>query len=250
LNPLVGSEYHDNEPCRVPCPSGMLKVAQDQHTNNQDARIVRFREMICPILGNPNSRNDLVSLFVENPLFADDDLTDVLALDMTELMQAWEARPISVFGCLVPSCRAPIPVRGRTHLLRLIRLDWFFGLKVGAGDLVEFKALGEMLCESCGQELQHCHDEERRADLCVRRARLAELHQMTYAEYLRTPEWRARRNRVLIRAGNKCELCYANGLIDVHHRTYDRYTQELLSDLIALCRSCHKRFHGIEPKAA
>jgi 5-methylcytosine-specific restriction endonuclease McrA len=73
---------------------------------------------------------------------------------------------------------------------------------------------------------------------------------MTYAEYRRTPEWKARRSRVLTRAGHKCELCNANGQLDVHHRSYDRYAQELLSDLIALCRSCHSRFHGIEPKAA
>jgi 5-methylcytosine-specific restriction endonuclease McrA len=250
LKPLIDSEYHDNNPFRVAFPSDLLKVAQDQHTDNQDARIIRFREMMCPVLGKPNSRNDSVALFVENPLFADDDLADVLSLDATDLMHVWEARPISMVACLVPSCRAPIPLRNRTHLLRLIRLDWYFGLKVGAGDLVEFKSLCEMLCESCAQELQHCHDEERRADVCVRRTRLAELHQMTYAEYLRTPEWRARRNRVLIRAGHKCELCNASGLIDVHHRTYDHYAQEQQNQLMALCRSCHRRFHGIEPKAA
>jgi hypothetical protein len=228
----------------------MLKVAQDQHSNNEDARIVRLRDILCPVLGTPNSRNDLLASFVENPLFADGDLAATLALDAAELMNVWEARPISLFDCLAPSCRAPIPVRNRAHLLRLLRLDWYFGLKVGAGDLVEFKALCEMLCESCGQELQDCHDEERRADLCVRRSRLSELHNMTYAEYLRTPEWKARRSRVLIRAGHKCEVCNANGRLEVHHRTYDRYTQELLNDLIALCRSCHQRHHSIEPKAA
>jgi 5-methylcytosine-specific restriction endonuclease McrA len=250
LNPLVGSVYPEDDPFRIPFPSDLLKVAQDQHGNNQDARIVRFRELICPVLGNTTSRNDSVALFVETPLFTDDDLADVLALDVTELMQVWEARPISMFGCLVPSCRAPIPTRNRTHLLRLIRLDWYFGLKVAAGDPVEFKALCEMLCESCGQELQHCHDEERRTDLSVRRARIAELHAMSYAEYRRTPEWKARRSRVLIRAGNKCELCNATGQLDVHHRSYEHYTQEPLSSLIALCRSCHRHFHGILPEAA
>jgi 5-methylcytosine-specific restriction endonuclease McrA len=206
--------------------------------------------LLCPVGGNPNARNDAIALFVENPLYADADLTEVLAFDVTELMGIWEARPISLFDCLVPSCRAPITVRNRTHLRQLLRLDWYFGLKVGAGDLVEFKSLSEMLCENCGQELQQCHDEERRTDLSVRRSRIAELHQMTYAEYLRTPEWKARRSRVLTRAGHRCELCNASGRLEVHHRTYERYAQEMLQDLIALCSICHKNFHGILPKAA
>ncbi len=250
MNPLVGSVYPEGDPFRIPFPSDMLKVAQDQHINNQDARIVRYRELLCPFLGNLGSRNDHIVLSVENHLFADDDLADVLALDATELMQVWEARPIAMFDCLVPSCRAPIPVRNRPHLLRLLRLDRFFGLRVGAGDPVEFKALCEMLCESCAQGLWHCHDEQHRADLSVRKARIVELRKMTYAEYRRTPEWKARRNRVLIRAGNRCELCNTSGLIDVHHRTYDRYADELLNDLIALCRSCHLRFHSSLPEAA
>jgi 5-methylcytosine-specific restriction endonuclease McrA len=249
LNPLEGSVY-DNDPFRIPCPSDLLKVAQDQHSNNEDARIVRLREVLCPFLGNPKSWNDLVTLFIEYPQTPDDDLADILALDMVEVMQVWEARPIAMFDCLVPSCRAPIPVRNRPHLLRLLRLDRFFGLRVGAGGPVEFKALCEMLCESCAQGLRHCHDEQHRADLSVRKARIVELRKMTYAEYRRTPEWKARRNRVLIRAGNRCELCNTSGLIDVHHRTYDRYADELLNDLIALCRSCHQRFHSSLPEAA
>jgi 5-methylcytosine-specific restriction endonuclease McrA len=129
-------------------------------------------------------------------------------------------------------------------------LERYFGLRVGAGDLVEFKALCEMLCESCTQGVRHCYDEQHRAELLVRRARIAELRKMPFEEYRRTPEWRTRRNRILLRAGNKCELCYASGPVDCHHRTYDRYGEELLSDLIALCRSCHQRFHGILPEAA
>jgi 5-methylcytosine-specific restriction endonuclease McrA len=172
------------------------------------------------------------------------------SIEEADLMQIWEARPISMFDCLVPSCRSPIPVSNRTHLLRLLRLDRYFGWRIGAGDFVEFKALCEMLCESCTQGLQHCQDEVHRAELLARQARTAELRKMPFKEYRRTPEWRSLRNRVLLRAGNKCELCYASGRLEAHHRTYDRYGQELLSDLIALCRSCHQSFHGIQPEAA
>jgi len=169
----------------------MLKVVQDQYTNNEEARGVRLQEVLCPFFGDPDSRTNLIALFVENLLIEDDALADVLFLDIDEVMQVWEARPISMFSCLVPACRAPIPVRNRTHLLRLLRVERYFGLRVGAGDPVEFKTLAEMLCESCAQGLQHSYDEQRRADMCIRQARLSELRKRPFEEYQRTPEWRA-----------------------------------------------------------
>lgn len=249
MNPL-GLVYPNNDPFSIPFPSDMLRVAQDQHTNNYDARIVRIRELLCPVLGNLNSRTDNIAVHVENPLLEDEVLVDVLHIDLPEIMQIWEARPISIFDCLHPTCRAPITVRNRTHLLRLIRLDWYFGLRVGAEDPVELKTLCEMLCESCAQGLQHGHDEELRAKLLTQQARTSQLRKMPFSEYRLTPEWRSRRNRVLLRAGNRCELCYTTGQLEVHHRTYDRYGEELLSDLIALCRRCHRRFHDILREAA
>ena len=250
MTPLISSVYPDGEPFRIPMPGDMLKVAQAQHSNNQDAQIVRLRGLLCPALGDPASRNDLIVVLVENPLILDADLSDVLSLDAAELMEVWEARPISLFACLHPACRASIKVRTRAHLLRLIRLDRYFGFRVGAGELVEFKKLCEMLCESCAQGLQHCHAEEHHAELLARKARISQLRNMTFAEYRLTPEWRLRRNRVLLRAGNKCELCDSHERLDVHHRTYERYGDEQLNDLIALCRICHQRHHGILPEAA
>ena len=249
-NPLSGLVYRDDAPFCVPFPKEMLKVVQDQYTNNEEARGVRLQEVLCPFFGDPESRTDLIALFVEHLLIEDDGLADVLFLDIDEVRQVWEARPISLFDCLVPSCRASLPVRNRTHLLRLLRVERYFGLRVGAGDPVEFKTLCQMLCESCAQGLQHSYAEQRRADLCVRQDRIATNSKMSFTEYQKTPEWGARRRNVLLRAGYRCELCYASGRLQVHHRTYDRYGNELLSDLIALCRSCHQRFHGVLPEAA
>jgi 5-methylcytosine-specific restriction endonuclease McrA len=55
---------------------------------------------------------------------------------------------------------------------------------------------------------------------------------------------------VLLRARNKCELCGKRVPLDVHHRTYDRYGDELVDDLIALCRECHARHHNVLPDEA
>ena len=145
--------YLEDAPFSIPFPQEMLKAAQDQYRNNEDARVGRYREMLRPSLGDRNSRTDLIALSVEDLLIADNDLVDMLALELPDLMQVWEARPISMFDCLVPSCCEPIPVRNRMHLLRLIRVQRYLGLRVGAGDLVEFRTLCGMLCEPCGQGL-------------------------------------------------------------------------------------------------
>lgn len=68
-----------------------------------------------------------------------------------------------------------------------------------------------------------------------------------YKAYLESDAWKRTRKHAIEGARGACQLCDANGRIDVHHRTYDRVGDERLSDLIVLCRRCHERFHGILP---
>jgi hypothetical protein len=72
-----------------------------------------------------------------------------------------------------------------------------------------------------------------------------------YQNYMNSQEWRAKREKVLIFWGNRCALCNSQDRIQVHHRTYERLGQELLTDLIPLCYKCHDRHtefmrHGME----
>lgn len=69
------------------------------------------------------------------------------------------------------------------------------------------------------------------------------VRQQEHAEYLRTPEWAALRRAALHAAGHRCQLCNSGRGLNVHHRTYERWRQELPSDLTVLCRGCHERFH-------
>ncbi len=73
---------------------------------------------------------------------------------------------------------------------------------------------------------------------------------MPYADYLKTPEWRSIRNRALIGAGNRCQLCGSRKNLNAHHNNYQRRGDELLEDLTVLCRRCHQEHHGILPDAA
>jgi len=66
---------------------------------------------------------------------------------------------------------------------------------------------------------------------------------MTYADYLRSPQWQARREWAIAAAGGRCQLCNAAGALDVHHRTYERLGHELPTDLVAICPACHEAYH-------
>ena len=67
----------------------------------------------------------------------------------------------------------------------------------------------------------------------------------SYKEYLSSPEWKAKRSKVLRRANYKCEICKVNKAWQVHHNTYKRKYKERLGDLIAVCEDCHKGEHNL-----
>jgi len=77
--------------------------------------------------------------------------------------------------------------------------------------------------------------------------RIKELQSMSYEEYLQSPEWEEKRERILLLRGRVCQLCgKSNDVLHVHHNNYQHRGEELDSDLIVLCKGCHERFHGIE----
>jgi len=74
------------------------------------------------------------------------------------------------------------------------------------------------------------------AEAAERRAR--------YHEYLKTPEWRAKRRLVIERARGLCEGCGINAATQVHHLTYEHVGAEFLWELRAVCDGCHERAHA------
>ncbi len=73
--------------------------------------------------------------------------------------------------------------------------------------------------------------------------RIKELRKMPYQEYLATAEWRKRRRKMVNLFDGRCQLCNEGGVLNVHHRTYERLGCELDADLIVLCRKCHGIYH-------
>lgn len=74
--------------------------------------------------------------------------------------------------------------------------------------------------------------------------RLAEQSEQ-HRQYLQTEAWAAKRELVMQRAHGMCEGCGVNKASQVHHLTYVHQGNEFLWELVAVCRSCHERAHGI-----
>lgn len=68
-----------------------------------------------------------------------------------------------------------------------------------------------------------------------------------YSEYLNSPEWLNRREKLFHVYGTTCSnpQCNSDRNIQVHHLNYDNVGKEQLFDLIVVCRSCHERLHSM-----
>ncbi len=69
---------------------------------------------------------------------------------------------------------------------------------------------------------------------------------MQYQKYLKSEKWKQKRNTILKKAGYRCRRCGTRAT-EVHHENYKRIYNEKLSDLTALCRTCHQKAHTRKP---
>lgn len=67
---------------------------------------------------------------------------------------------------------------------------------------------------------------------------------LIYESYLLSKEWKDKRIRILGERGHRCENCKReDGVLHLHHLTYERIMNELDSDLMVLCQPCHQGQH-------
>lgn len=64
-----------------------------------------------------------------------------------------------------------------------------------------------------------------------------------YEMHLGSPKWARLKAKVWERCGNRCEGCREREPVELHHLTYARVGNELLNDVIAYCRQCHRAAH-------
>ena len=67
-----------------------------------------------------------------------------------------------------------------------------------------------------------------------------------YEEYLKSEQWREKRQHIAEIKKYTCEICKKVILkgFHIHHKTYERFMYELDSDLMFLCEDCHIDIHG------
>ncbi|MFQ3451802.1 HNH endonuclease signature motif containing protein [Bradyrhizobium sp. UFLA01-814] len=66
-----------------------------------------------------------------------------------------------------------------------------------------------------------------------------------YETYIGSNAWKTNPSRLaeLRASGYRCRTCNASrdeARLEVHHRTYENFGRELMSDLTTLCAACHK----------
>lgn len=69
-----------------------------------------------------------------------------------------------------------------------------------------------------------------------------------YTSYLASPEWQERRQAVPKREHHLRQGCRQERATEVHHLTYEHVGEELLFELVAVCRSCHEKAHQCQSR--
>lgn len=68
----------------------------------------------------------------------------------------------------------------------------------------------------------------------------------SHAAFRRTAHWRKICRLAFDRDGGKCAVCKGRSgdtRLEVHHVTYDRLGEELLTDVLLMCQRCHATEH-------
>jgi len=65
-----------------------------------------------------------------------------------------------------------------------------------------------------------------------------------YEAYLASDQWKQFRESVILRSGNRCEICETGQVEEIHHLTYTRIGNENLEDLLGVCQPCHRAIHS------
>jgi hypothetical protein len=61
-----------------------------------------------------------------------------------------------------------------------------------------------------------------------------------YLRYLQSQRWRTLARAVRIRAKGKCDICLRADGTECAHLTYERVFNERITDLLWLCKKCHR----------
>lgn len=179
-----------------------------QHNREQQ------REALLAFL--KDTRNDELAIraaahneYYRGDLLTERELADALGISTSAFLR--ELGPADVFA-VCPTC-------GKHHLARICTRHEARVLLASDRD----RRAADIECDACEQAVN--------------------LRTMPYRDYLKTPHWKATRQRALERADRRCQLCGSSERLEVHHNTYANRGNEHDSDVFVLCDPCHEAFH-------
>ena len=73
---------------------------------------------------------------------------------------------------------------------------------------------------------------------------ITSFQEMPYNQYLQTGHWINFRDKAIVNAGGRCQICADNRHLHVHHRTYENRGKETFLDIVVLCNVCHRKIHS------
>jgi hypothetical protein len=149
------------------------------------------------------------------------------------------------FGCSHPGARVAFKdSSGGRRLFYKQCVRCFSHKVVRKAELSQFQILSAVPLDEGQERAWHAAKWDRYKALTEQAEQARDARwQAWYSAYLLTPEWRARRAKVLKRAGGVCEGCLGRPATQVHHLTYERVGREMLFDLVAICDDCHGAIH-------
>ena len=62
-------------------------------------------------------------------------------------------------------------------------------------------------------------------------------------QHLKSDYWKNLKETKIFFTQNRCELCFSEGILHLHHITYIRLGCENIKDVVLLCHKCHQRQH-------
>ena len=143
----------------------------------------------------------------------------------------------SPFVC--ESCECPVTVKSRSDAQQLFS----FERRAARNSSRRDKHPHQVICRECRQRMNDRAMAGLRREQNARNERRRYLRSMPYRDYLKTPEWSAKRSDAMRRSRYRCQTCASGGELHVHHRTYVRRGDDRASDLSVLCADCHRVFH-------
>ena len=80
----------------------------------------------------------------------------------------------------------------------------------------------------------------------IKKCKIKSKKKIEYKRYLKSTEWKSKRNEFIKLHNSKCEICniqQRNRDLHLHHHTYVRFKNERFEDLALVCNICHKNIH-------